>query len=80
MKEFKSFKLDKINSKYRNAKEDRHYFGLTTSLIIGLRRMFKFCDDADARTGKSGSKEAALGLLMAMSLLHESRTPLHLFQ
>ena len=42
--------------------------------------MCKFCDDADKSTGSTGSKKAALGLLMAMSLLHESRTPVSLFR
>ena len=73
-------KLDEANAKYRNAKKDRHYFGLAKSLIICVRRMCKFCDDADASAGKTGSKWAALGLLMALSLLHESLTPRHLFR
>lgn len=42
--------------------------------------MCNFCDDADASIGKTGSKRAALGLLMALSLLHESLTPRHLFR
>ena len=78
--EFNSLKLHESSAKYRNAQRDRHYFGLAKSLIIGVRRMCNFCDDADTSTGKSGSKRAALGLLMALSLLHESLTPRHLFQ
>ena len=80
IKEFKSVKLDEANTKYRNAKQDRRYFGLAKLVIIGVRRMCTFCDNADARVGKTGSKKAAIGLLMALSLLHESVTPRHLFQ
>ena len=78
--EFSSLKLHEASAKYRNPQRDRHYFGLAKSLIIGVRRMCNFCDDSDASVGKSGSKRAALGLLMALSLLHESLTPRHLFQ
>ena len=80
IKEFKSLKLDEANAKYRNAKKDRHYFGLAKSLIIGVRRMCRFCEVADAIVGRSGSKRAAIGLLMALSLLHESLTPRDLFR
>ena len=42
--------------------------------------MCRFCDDADKSAGKTGSKRAAIGLLMALSLLHESLTPRDLFR
>ena len=80
MEEFNSIKLDEMDDKYRNARQDRHYFGLAKSIIIGVRRMARFCDDSDARAGTTGSKRAALGLLMALALVHESLTPLQLFR
>ena len=42
--------------------------------------MCAFCDKADASVGKTGSKRTAIGLLMALSLLHESLTPRDLFR
>ena len=42
--------------------------------------MCKFCDETDASVGTIGFKRAAIGLLMALSLLHESLTPRHLFR
>ena len=69
MEEFKSLKLDEMNAKYCNSKQDRHYFGLAKSIIIGVRRMARFCDDSDARTGTTGSKRATLGLLMALLMI-----------
>ena len=81
IKEFKAFKLNKADAKNRSgAQDDRHYFGLAKLIIIGVRRMCTFCDKADASAGKTGSKKAAIGLLMALSLLHESLTPRDLFR
>lgn len=81
IEEFKAFKLNKTDAKNRSGEQDdRHYFGLAKLIIIGVRRMCTFCDNADASTGKTGSKKAAIGLLMALSLLHESLTPRDLFR
>ena len=56
----------------RNRRDDRHYFGLVRLVVIGVQRMVAACTD-------EGEKEDALGLLMAMALLHGSETPVRLF-
>ena len=72
MAEFRSVQLGLVDSKGRNPRDDRHYFGLVRSVVIGVQRMVAACRD-------EGEKEDALGLLMAMSLLHGSETPVRLF-
>ena len=72
MAEFRSVQLGLVDSKGRNPRDDRHYFGLVRSVVIGVQRMVAECRD-------EGEKEDALGLLMAMSLLHGSETPVRLF-
>ena len=72
MAEFRSVQLGLVDSKGRNPRDDRHYFGLVRSVVIGVQRMVTECRD-------EGEKEDALGLLMAMSLLHGSETPVRLF-
>ena len=72
MAEFRSVQLGLVDSKGRNPRDDRHYFGLVRSVVIGVQRMVAACRD-------EGEKEDALGLLMAMSLFHGSETPVRLF-
>ena len=72
MAEFRSVRLDVVDSKGRNPRDDTHYFGLVRSVVIGVQRMVAQCRD-------ECEKEDALGLLMAMSLLHGSETPVRLF-
>ena len=72
MAEFRSVKLDVVDSAGRNPRDDRHYFGLVRSVVIGVQRMVAACRGED-------EKEDAVGLLMAMSLLHGSETPVRLF-
>ena len=72
MAEFRSVRLDVVDSKGRNPRDDTHYFGLVRSVVIGVQRMVAECRD-------EGEKEDALGLLMAMALLHGSETPVRLF-
>ena len=72
MAEFRSVQLGLVDSKGRNPRDDRHYFGLVRSVVIGVQRMVTECRD-------EGEKEDALGILMAMSLLHGSETPVRLF-
>ena len=72
MAEFRSVQLGLVDSKGRNPRDDRHYFGLVRSVVIGVQRMVAECRD-------EGEKEDALGLLMTMSLLHGSETPVRLF-
>ena len=72
MAEFRSVQLGLVDSKGRNPRDDRHYFGLVRSVVIGVQRMVAECRD-------EGEKEDAVGLLMAMSLLHGSETPVRLF-
>ena len=72
MAEFRSVQLGLVDSKGRNPRDDRHYFGLVRSVVIGVQRMVAACRD-------EGEKEDAVGLLMAMSLLHGSETPVRLF-
>ena len=73
MAEFRSVKLQDVDSRGRNPRDDRHYFGLVRSVVIGVQRMVAACRD-------EGEKEDAVGLLMAMSLLHGSETPVRLFR
>ena len=73
MTEFRAVKLGLVDSKGRNPRDDRHYFGLVRSVVIGVQRMVTECRD-------EGEKEDAVGLLMAMSLLHGSETPVRLFR
>ena len=73
MSEFRSLELGLVDSKGRNPRDDRHYFGLVRSVVIGVQRMVAACTD-------EGEKEDAVGLLMAMSLLHGSETPVRLFR
>ena len=70
--EFQQLKLREMQQRGRNPRADRHYFGLVRSVVIGVQRMVAECRD-------EGEKEDALGLLMAMSLLHGSETPVRLF-
>ena len=72
MAEFRSVKLKEVDKSGRNPRDDRHYFGLVRSVVIGVQRMVAECRD-------EGEKEDALGLLMTMSLLHGSETPVRLF-
>ena len=72
MSEFRSVQLGVVDSAGRNPRDDRHYFGLVRSVVIGVQRMVAACRD-------EGEKEDAVGLLMAMSLLHGSETPVRLF-
>ena len=72
MAEFRSVQLGLVDSKGRNPRDDRHYFGLVRSVVIGVQRMVAECRD-------EGEKEDSVGLLMAMSLLHGSETPVRLF-
>ena len=72
MTEFRSVQLGEVDLKGRNRRDDRHCFGLVRSVMIGVQRMVAACRD-------EGEKEDAVGLLMAMSLLHGSETPLRLF-
>ena len=72
MAEFRSVQLGLVDSKGRNPRDDRHYFGLVRSVVIGVQRMVAACRD-------EGEKEDAVGLLMAMCLLHGSETPVRLF-
>ena len=72
MAEVRSVKLQDVDSRGRNPRDDRHYFGLVRSVVIGVQRMVAACRD-------EGEKEDAVGLLMAMSLLHGSETPVRLF-
>ena len=72
MAEFRSVQLGEVDSKGRNRRDDRHCFGLVRSVVIGVQRMVAACRD-------EGEKEDALGLLMAISLLHGSETPVQLF-
>ena len=73
MTEFRSVKLKEVDKSGRNPRDDRHYFGLVRSVVIGVQRMVAACRD-------EGEKEDAVGLLMAMSLLHGSETPVRLFR
>jgi len=73
MAEFRSVQLGLVDSKGRNPRDDRHYFGLVRSVVIGVQRMVAACRD-------EGEKEDAVGLLIAMSLLHGSETPVRLFR
>ena len=70
--EFQQLKLREMQQRGRNPRDDRHYFGLVRSVVIGVQRMVAACRD-------EGEKEDALGLLMAMSLFHGSETPVRLF-
>ena len=69
MAEFRSVQLGEVDSKGRNRRDDRHYFGLVRSVVISVQRMVAACRDED-------EKEDAVGLLMAMSLLHGSELSL----
>ena len=72
MAEFRSVQLGEVDSKGRNRRDDRHCFGLVRSVVIGVQRMVAACRD-------EGEREDAVGLLMAMALLHGSETPMRLF-
>ena len=72
MAEFRSVQLDVVDSAGRNPRDDRHYFGLVRSVVICVQRMVAECRD-------EAEKEDAVGLLMAMSLLHRSEIPVRLF-
>ena len=78
--EVEKTELLQVDSKGRSS-DDRNYFGLVRSLVIGMRRMITWCDGYDARSGSGGgnTKKMVIGLLMAMSMLHSSRTPTSLF-
>ena len=78
--EVEKTELLQVDSKGRSS-DDRNYFGLVRSLVIGMRRMITWCDGYDARSGSGGgnTKKMVIGLLMAMSMLHSSRTPASLF-
>ena len=72
---FKSVKLSELQRKGNRAR-DPHYFGLVRSVIILVRRMVSWCNSREDEYGKKMS----FGLLIALSVLHESRTPVALFQ
>ena len=69
--EFQQLKLREMQQRGRNPRDDRRYFGLVRSVVIGVQRMVAACRD-------EGEKEDAVGLLMAMALLHGSETPMRL--
>jgi hypothetical protein len=64
----------------RDPKHDRHHFGLVGSVAIGVQRLLAVCDAVDAREGRLDTKQRAVGLLMALALLHGSNVPLSLFK
>ena len=72
--EFEEMQLLQVDAKGRDA-NDRHYFGLVRSMVIGVRRMMSWCDRYDG----PDTKKMAIGLLMAMSMLDRARTPTSLF-
>ena len=76
--EFKKMQLLNVDAKGRSSK-DRHYFGLVRSLEISMRRMMKWCEGYDARTGNKDTQKMVVGLLMAMAMLDRTRTPTSLF-
>lgn len=76
--EFEEMQLLQADVKGRDS-NDRHYFGLVRSMVIGVRRMMSWCDRYDARSGNRDTKKMAIGLLMAMSMLDRTRTPTSLF-
>jgi hypothetical protein len=67
IEEFQSVETGTMEVKYRS-KVDRHYLGLTRSVLLAVRRL----------QGDEAKIEGAKGLLIAMSMLHRSETPLAL--
>ena len=65
-------KLQSLHTKRTSIKQDPHYFGLVASVNISVERMLDACATAVDRC-------ATLGLLLALSLLHEKQTPQWLF-
>ena len=78
MSDFAKMPLSHVDAKGRDS-NDRHYFGLVRSLTIGVRRMMDWCDRYDAQSGNSDTKKMAIGLMMAMSMLDRTKTPMSLF-
>ena len=78
MDEFEEMELTQVDTKGYDS-HDRHYFGLVRSVVIGVRRMIKWCDGSDAQAGTKDTKKLAIGLLMAMSMLDRTKTPTSLF-
>ncbi len=63
--EVEKTELLQVDSKGRSS-DDRNYFGLVRSLVIGMRRMIASCDNYDARSGSKigNTKNMVIGLLM----------------
>ena len=82
MAKFHTISVAELDREGSGGKSNSHFFGVETSVLIGVERMNNWCDGVDADEGGAqdfSTQSGARSLLAALSVLHEGSTPQALF-